>query len=147
MTSPASVGGVERRLGKELRVVVDEERHALGDKRRQAARMIEMWMRADDVPDAFGREQLPGFGDHGETARFVLPSLEDDDVVFELDGERDVASRDAIDAVGELLGRSRRQWRRWRRRRRSGHQRRQLRRVRPRAVDGEDECLHPYLLL
>ena len=93
---------VERALEELLVVLVSHDRRALGDQRRQAARVIRVRMRVDDVADRLLREELLHFVDDGLSARDVLPGLDDDDVVLELDGERVVGAVDLVDAICQL---------------------------------------------
>ena len=93
----------ERLLQEALVVRVRDDGDALGRKRRQAARMIEVRVRVDDVPDWLVRDDALRFGDDRQAARLVLPAFEHDDVVLELDGKRHIAAGDAIDAVGHLF--------------------------------------------
>ena len=88
---------------KALVVRVGDDRDPFGGKRREAAGVIEVRVRVDDVPDRLVRNHLLGFGDDRDAARFALPAFEHDDVILELDRQRDVAAGDPVDAFGHLL--------------------------------------------
>ena len=65
--------------------------------------MIEVRVRVDDIPDRLVRDDALGFSDDGDAARLALSAFEHDDVVFELDGQRNVSARDPIHAIGHFL--------------------------------------------
>ena len=54
-----------------------DDGRALGDEGPQAAGMVEMLVRVDDVPDRLVRNQLLGFLDDRERSRFTLRPLDD----------------------------------------------------------------------
>ena len=84
---------------------VRHDRDAFGDDGADAARVVEVVMRQHAVTDRLVRNHALRFRDDRLRARVVLPGrLEDQDVIVELDGERDVAARDSVDAVREPLG-------------------------------------------
>ena len=124
---------------------VRHDRDALGDDGADPARVIEVMVRQHAIANRLVRNHAFRFGNDRLRARIVLPGrLEDQDVIGELDGERDIAARDAVDAVRQpLRGRSGRggRWASGRRtaraggRRRRRHQRRQIGRIRVRSED------------
>ncbi len=98
-----------------LVLLMGNDRGAFRDERSQPARMIEMAVGIDHVFDGFIRDIPLGLGDNRVGAFFALRSLNDHDVVLEIDGQRRVRRQDQVDAVRELLrsgGRRRRNARR-----------------------------------
>jgi len=63
--------------------LVRQDRRSLGDRRPQAARVVDMAVRVDDVRHRLVGDQPPGLGDDGLSARFALPPLDDRDVLLE----------------------------------------------------------------
>ena len=62
-----------------------------------------MMVRVDDVADRLVRHETLRLRDDGFSTRFVLPALDDGEMVFELDGDARVATENQVHAVGELL--------------------------------------------
>ena len=90
-----------------------DDRDAFGDDGADAARVIEVMVRQHAVANRLVRNHALRLGDDRLRARLVLAGrLEDQDVIVELDGERDVAARDAVDAVREPFRCGRRRSRR-----------------------------------
>ena len=95
----------ERLLEIRLVDLMGEDRRAFGDRRAQAARMIDVAVRVDDVRDRLVGDQLLRFRQHREAARLALAQLDHRDVILEVDRESAVAAGDEIHAVAELFGR------------------------------------------
>ena len=101
-----------RVLEKRDVALMRDDRRAFGGIRAHAARMVEVMMRVDQVPDRFARNRPLHRVDHGHRSRFGLRRVDDDDVVFHLDGDALGGALDHPDAVGDLLGLERRRCRR-----------------------------------
>ena len=93
----------ERLLEIGLVQLVREDGRPFGDGRPQAARVVDVAVRVDDVLDGLVRNQPFGFGDDREPTSLALPGFDDRDVVLEVDRDRRIASRNQIHAVADLL--------------------------------------------
>ena len=78
---------------------------ALVDPRAQAARVVEVHVRVDQVADRLVRDRFLHLRDDGQRALLGLRAFDDDDVVGLIDRETVVgAALQVEDAVGEFLG-------------------------------------------
>src|SRR5207247_5092121 len=83
--------------------LMGEDGRPFGDEPAQAARVIDVAVRVDQVFDRLPGNQALGFRDDGQRAGLVLPALDDRDVVLEIDRDHGVAAGDQVDAVAQLL--------------------------------------------
>jgi hypothetical protein len=92
-----------RVLEKRDVALMRDDRRPFGGIRAHASRMVEVMMRVDQVLDRFARNCPLHRIDHADRSRFGFRRVDDDDVVFHLNGDTLRGALDHPDAVGDLL--------------------------------------------